>query len=57
MTDRDRRQWAFPDRSGGPDPGLATLPKTADETHGSSNLATTPYAGNVSSDTRAGSPR
>ncbi len=54
MTDRDRRQRTSLDRSGGTDPGLATLPKTADETRGSSNLATIPYAGNVSSDTRAG---
>ncbi len=53
MTD-DRRQSISRDRSGGTDPGLATLPTTADETGGSSNLATTPYAGNVSNDTRAG---
>lgn len=32
----------------------ATLPKTADETHGSTNLATIPRAGNISTDTRAG---
>lgn len=53
MTD-DRKQRLSLHRSGGTDPGLATLPSTADETRGSSNLATTPYAGNVSSDTRAG---
>jgi hypothetical protein len=32
------------------------LPNTADQSRGSSNLATTPRAGNVSSDTRAGRP-
>ena len=32
----------------------STLPMTADATRGSSNLATVPRAGNVSSDTRAG---
>ncbi len=50
----DRRQRDSLDRSGGPAIGLATLPMTADATRGSSNLATTPYAGDVSSDTRAG---
>jgi hypothetical protein len=33
-----------------------TLPVTADQSRGSSNLATTPRAGNISSDTRAGRP-
>jgi hypothetical protein len=51
---RDHRWKTSHDRSGGTDPRLATLPMTADEAHGSSNLATLPYAGNVSSDTRAG---
>jgi hypothetical protein len=32
----------------------STLPMTADATRGSSNLATVPRAGNISSDTRAG---
>jgi hypothetical protein len=32
----------------------STLPMTADATRGSSNLATIPRAGNISSDTRAG---
>lgn len=36
-----------------PVPDLAT---TADPTRGTSNLATVPRAGNVSSDTRAGLP-
>jgi hypothetical protein len=31
-----------------------TLPATADETHGMTNLASRPRAGNISSDTRAG---
>jgi hypothetical protein len=52
--DLDRRQRISRDRSGRSDPGLTTLPMTADETRGSSNLATTPYAGNISTDTRAG---
>ncbi len=34
----------------------SSLPNTADATRGSSNLATVPRAGNISSDTRAGSP-
>ena len=54
MTDRDRSQRTSPGRSGGTDLALSTLPTTADETRGSSNLATTPFAGNVSNDTRAG---
>jgi hypothetical protein len=32
------------------------LPMTADQSRGSSNLATIPRAGNLSSDTRAGRP-
>lgn len=34
-----------------------SLPATADATRGSANLETTPRAGNVSSDTRAGGSR
>ena len=34
--------------------GATALPKTADDTRGSSNLATRPRAGNISTDTRAG---
>lgn len=56
MTDRNRSQRASLGRSVRTDERSSTLPKTADDTRGSSNLATTPYAGNVSSDTRAGSP-
>ncbi len=33
---------------------VSALPKTADATRGSSNLATRPRAGNISTDTRAG---
>ena len=52
MTDQDRRRRGFLDRS---DPATASaLPKTADESRGASNLATTPFAGNISTDTRAG---
>jgi len=32
------------------------LAQTADATHGASNLATVPRAGNISCDTRAGRP-
>jgi hypothetical protein len=33
---------------------VPALPVTADQSRGSSNLATTPRAGNLSTDTRAG---
>ncbi len=36
--------------------GVSSLPSTADASRGSSNLATRPRAGNISSDTRAGIP-
>lgn len=36
--------------------GIAPLPMTADQSRGSSNLATIPRAGNISSDARAGRP-
>jgi hypothetical protein len=36
--------------------GSSTLPMTADQSRGSSNLATRPRAGNISTDTRAGRP-
>lgn len=54
MTDHARRPRTSLDRSARTDARLSTLPKTADDTRGSGNLATTPYAGNVSNDTRAG---
>jgi hypothetical protein len=41
-------------RSDDPRTSGATLPITADQAHGTTNLATIPYAGNISSDTRAG---
>ena len=34
----------------------SSLPSTADATRGGSNAMTTPRAGNISSDTRAGRP-
>jgi hypothetical protein len=34
--------------------GSRILPETADQSHGSSNLASKPRAGNISTDTRAG---
>ena len=34
--------------------GSRILPATADQSHGSANLATQPRAGNISTDTRAG---
>lgn len=54
MTRLDRKRHTMLDRSGSA--RGATLPKTADETRGTSNLATTPFAGNISTDTRAGLP-
>lgn len=54
MTDQHRRLRASRDRSGRADPYLPTLPSTADASRGTSNLVTTPFAGNISSDTRAG---
>jgi hypothetical protein len=41
-------------RSNGSPVGGLTLPLTADQTAGMSNLATVPRAGNISTDTRAG---
>jgi len=43
-------------RSGPAVQAVARLPSTADQSRGSSNLATRARAGNVSSDTRAGRP-
>jgi len=48
---RERRNVTGPIRSAG---RTATLPCTADETHGMTNLASRPRAGNISTDTRAG---
>lgn len=47
----DRRNVLRSSRSAGPS---ATLPRTADETHGMTNLASRPRAGNISTDMRAG---
>lgn len=48
---RDRRNMIETIRATG---RSITLPCTADETHGMSNLASRPRAGNISTDTRAG---
>jgi len=48
---RDRRNEIASIRFAG---RSVTLPCTADETHGMSNLASRPRAGNISTDTRAG---
>ncbi len=49
--DWGRRNAIRPTRTAG---RTVTLPCTADETHGMTNLATRPRAGNISSDMRAG---
>ena len=52
-------QPRIPDRETGRQDGIQEIPdltKTADASHGWSNLASRPRAGNMSSDTRAGSP-
>ena len=41
-------------RSGPPRSSGATLPQTADQTRGATNLATRPRAGNISTESRAG---
>jgi hypothetical protein len=46
LTGRSRRTLGW----------VAWLPTTADQSRGSSNLATVPRAGNLSSDMRAGRP-
>lgn len=54
MPDQHRQPGSWKLRS---DEGLApddSLPATADATCGSGNLETTPRAGNISSDARAG---
>ena len=37
--------------------GSRILPETADQSHGSTNLASQPRAGNISTDSRAGAAR
>jgi hypothetical protein len=50
----DRYRPARSGRSDDPRTSGATLPSTADAARGATNLATIPFAGNISSDTRAG---
>jgi hypothetical protein len=52
-------QRRTPDRTTGWRPRTRPVPDlrmTADADHGAGNLASLPFAGNVSDDTRAGSP-
>ena len=53
MTDRRRQPAPESGRRIAAQP-VETLARTADASRGSSNLATVPRAGNISSDTRAG---
>jgi hypothetical protein len=55
MSD-NRQSEAFRRRSGRDLVGPRPLSITADVTRGSSNMATVPRAGNISTDTRAGRP-
>jgi len=50
----DRTRPGRTGRSDDPRTSGATLPMTADQERGMTNLATIPYAGNISTDTRAG---
>jgi hypothetical protein len=56
MWDLRRHPLDRTDRSIRTEVDRSSLPATADATRGSGNLATIPRAGNISSDTRAGSP-
>jgi hypothetical protein len=56
MSDQRRQPEPWSRRSYGVGDTVSMLPITADASRGSSNLATIPRAGNVSSDTRAGRP-
>jgi len=53
MNDRNRQNYS-PTRRNRDAVASRVLPLTADQSHGSSNLASVPRAGNISSDTRAG---
>ncbi len=53
MTDH-RNPGHLTGRSGRTLDRVSPLPITADQSRGSSNLATVPHAGNLSTDTRAG---
>jgi len=55
MWDPRRHPSYRTDRSARIERDRSTLPATADATRGSDNLATIPRAGNISTDTRAGS--
>jgi hypothetical protein len=56
-VDQDtRHRTLLEDRSDRLLVGIRSLPSTADESRGWSNLATRPRAGNISTDTRAGRP-
>jgi hypothetical protein len=55
MTDRRRSPAPESGRRKGI-PEIPNLASTADASRGTSNLATVPRAGNLSSDTRAGRP-
>jgi hypothetical protein len=55
MTDRRRSPAPESGRRSGI-PEVPQLAKTGDASRGTSNLATVPRAGNLSSDTRAGRP-
>jgi hypothetical protein len=50
----DRSRPGRTGRSDDPRTSGRSLPITADASHGTTNLATIPRAGNISSDTRAG---
>lgn len=52
----DHRNPAFMTGRSVREPQAPPLPITADQSRGSSNLATRPRAGNLSTDTRAGRP-
>jgi hypothetical protein len=55
MQDARRTPLRRATRSAGPT-WVTSLPSTADVSGGASNLATRPRAGNISTDTRAGTP-
>lgn len=56
MLQSSSRKNPLTGRSARADETASSLPRTADETRGRSNLATTPRAGNISTDARAGRP-
>lgn len=56
MTNEIRHRPHRIDRSDPAEITAMTLPSTADASRGTTNLGTRPRAGNISTDTRAGSP-